>query len=316
MKSFNAFIFSFAILLAISCSNNSGKLPYDETTTRGDIKVAADDSYHLLMDAQKDAFMGIYNYAKVEVIYGAETDVVQLLLNDSIRFAVISRELTEQENNVLKSQNIFPKTHKIAYDALAFITSKSMSDSLITFKKIKDLFTSNDTMPKWSMLSNQKEIKDMNIKIVFDDPKSGNARFLKETFKLEKLPSFCYALNSNQEVINYVNKNENAIGIIGVNWISDPADSVSNSFLKSVRVLSISAQDDEEGVNGYYKPFQGFIATKQYPFSRPVFMVIREPFTGLGTGFGSFISGDKGQRIVRLSGLLPANMPVRLVETR
>ena len=311
------FALSSFIFVLMACNQNDGKLKYDEATTRGDIKVAADDSYRLLMQTQSETFMGIYNYAKIEVIYGAEGDIMPMLLNDSVRFVVISRELNEQESKALASQKIFPKTYKIAYDALAFIVNKENADTNFTYNQLSQLFTSKDTAVKWSAISeDNKELKDKSVQVVFDHPKSGNARSVKETFKIDQLPVFCYAVNSNQQVIDYVEKNKNAIGVIGVNWISDSADSVSQSFLSSIKVVSVSSQDDADGKNGFYKPYQAYLATKEYPFSRPVNLILREPFSGLGTGFSSFISGDKGQRIVRLSGLLPANVPIRLVETR
>lgn len=311
------FLVLFCFFIVMACNQNSSNLPYDEATTRGNIKVAADDSYRLLMQTQSETFMSIYNYAEIEVIYGAEGDIMPLLLDDSVRFAVISRELDEQEKKALEAQKIFPKTYKIAYDALAFIVNKENPDSNFTYKQLSYLFTSKDTAVKWSAISdNNLELKDKSVQVVFDHPKSGNARSVKEFFKIEQLPSYCYAVNNNQQVIDYVQKNKNAIGVIGVNWISDSADSVSNSFLNSIKVVSVSSENDADGKNGFFKPYQAYLATKEYPFSRPVNLILREPFSGLGTGFGSFISGDKGQRIIRLSGLLPANVPIRLVETR
>ena len=56
-------------------------------------------------------------------------------------------------------------------------------------------------------------------------------------------------------------------------------------------------------------------ALSQYPLIREVYMINREGRAGLGTGFVSFVAGDAGQRIVRIAGLLPATMPVRLIKT-
>ena len=36
--------------------------------------------------------------------------------------------------------------------------------------------------------------------------------------------------------------------------------------------------------------------------------------SGLGTGFASFAVGDQGQRLVRLMGMLPATMPIRILK--
>ena len=58
-----------------------------------------------------------------------------------------------------------------------------------------------------------------------------------------------------------------------------------------------------------------YIALKQYPLIREVYMINREGRAGLGTGFVSFVAGDQGQRIIRLMGMLPATMPVRIVKS-
>jgi phosphate transport system substrate-binding protein len=62
------------------------------------------------------------------------------------------------------------------------------------------------------------------------------------------------------------------------------------------------------------KPYQAYIALKQYPLWRTVQITLREPRVGLGTGFASFVASDKGQRIVLKSGLVPATAPVRIIE--
>jgi phosphate transport system substrate-binding protein len=64
----------------------------------------------------------------------------------------------------------------------------------------------------------------------------------------------------------------------------------------------------------YYKPYQAYIALKNYPLTRDVMIINREGRNGLGTGFASFVAGDKGQRMIRLMGLLPATMPVRIIQ--
>jgi phosphate transport system substrate-binding protein len=72
---------------------------------------------------------------------------------------------------------------------------------------------------------------------------------------------------------------------------------------------------DPEGTS-YYRPYPAYIANKSYPFIREVYMINRESFNGLGSGLISFVGGIKGQTIVLKAGLVPATMPVRLVEMK
>jgi phosphate transport system substrate-binding protein len=150
--------------------------------------------------------------------------------------------------------------------------------------------------------------------MVFDNDKSANIRYINEKFELKQgFPSTCFAVNSNEEVINYVEKNENAIGLISVNYISDRHDSLTINFLNRINVLAISSETDDGSSGIYFRPYQAYIANVSYPFRRDVYIISRETFNGLGSGFKQFVAGEVGQRIILKSGLVPSNMPIRLI---
>src|SRR5205823_11249636 len=98
--------------------------------------------------------------------------------------------------------------------------------------------------------------------------------------------------SSNAEVIDYVSNNKNAIGIISVNWISDRDDPTANKFLNKVKVVALSPPDSSKYSKEYFKPYQAYVALKQYPLIRDVFIINREGRNGLGTGFAAFVAGD------------------------
>jgi phosphate transport system substrate-binding protein len=64
----------------------------------------------------------------------------------------------------------------------------------------------------------------------------------------------------------------------------------------------------------YYRPQQGFIYDRSYPFVREIYLISRENFTGLGFWIYKQFATEQGQRIVLKSGLVPATMPIRLVQ--
>jgi phosphate transport system substrate-binding protein len=78
-------------------------------------------------------------------------------------------------------------------------------------------------------------------------------------------------------------------------------------------VVSITSEFNSDG-NDFYSPHPAYIANNSYPFIREVYMINRETFSGVGSGFTSFVAGDSGQRIILKMGMVPATMPVRLVE--
>lgn len=300
-----------ALLFLAGCNRKPSKFT-DETPTRGNVKVGVDESFKLLLDTEIFTFQSIYTDAKVTPIYKPELGILDDFMKDSVRFIVTTRNLTKNEDEYLRSKQIIPRTTKIAYDALALIVNAKNADSLIQYTKVRDIFLSKIT--NWKQISSKSQSN--GISVVFDNEKSGNVRYFVEKFNLpNKLPKNFYAVNKNEDVINYVENHENAIGIISVNWVSDKHDSISHSFLKRIKVVAITSEFDPEGPD-YYRPYQGFIADKSYPFIRDVYIINREIFSGLGSGLLAFIAGDKGQRIILKSKLVPATMPVRLIQIK
>ncbi|MBA3705652.1 MAG: phosphate ABC transporter substrate-binding protein, PhoT family, partial [Bacteroidetes bacterium] len=112
------------------------------------------------------------------------------------------------------------------------------------------------------------------------------------------------------EVIEYVATHKNALGLLSVNWISDMDDSLTTNILKKVKVLAIQKDTASEA----FKAYQAYIKTKDYPFTRNVYMINRQTRAGLGMGFVSFVAGDKGQLMILKAGLIPSIAPVRMVE--
>jgi phosphate transport system substrate-binding protein len=305
-----SFLLLFAPVLFPGCSGNKTN-KINETPTSGDIKISVDEAYQLLFDTEIYTFEALYKYSKITAIYKAEGDAIDAFMNDSVRLVVSNRKLTDAEEKLLVSKQIIPKTTKVAIDALAFIINKENPDSLLQFEQIRDIFTGK--IDKWSQINPKSSLSDLMV--VFDNTKSCNTRFIKEKFKLENdFPANCFAVKTNSDVIDYVEKNKDAIGIISVNWISDKDDSISHEFLNRIKVVSVSREGGDETT--FNKPYPGNIAEGSYPLTREVYMINRETFTGLGTGFVSFVAGDQGQRIILKSGLLPATMPIRLVQIK
>lgn len=128
------------------------------------------------------------------------------------------------------------------------------------------------------------------------------------------LPSNFYAVNNNAEVIEFVSRNPDALGIVSVNWISDKDDKKSTILKNKIKIVAVSQQFSTD--NSYCRPDQGFIYDKEYPFVREVYLISRETFKGLGSGFIQWATAEQGQRIVLKSGLVPATMPIRLVQIK
>jgi len=291
------FVFIFGIvLLGCSSGGGSGKAPTDNATS-GAIKISVDESLKPLVDAEIQAFEGLYPNASITPIYVPEAEAIRQLIIDSVRLAVLTRALNADERKQIEEQKYVNQTSRVAREGIALIVSKNNPDTLWDMSKVK------------SVLSG----KNPDQKIVFDHQNSSIARFVRDSLLGgAALPANTYAAGTSEAVVNYVSKDKKAVGLIGVSWISDRDDSVANRFLGSINVVALK----NEGQDDYYKPYQAYIAQKFYPLTRDIVINIREGRAGLGTGFTSFVAGEKGQRIILKAGLVPATMPIRLVQIR
>jgi phosphate transport system substrate-binding protein len=298
-----------AVVMAASCKSSGKRQLNQETTTRGNIKIAVDESYQLLADSELAVFESLYKYANITPINASEDSILKLFMADSVRLMITSRKLTANEEAYLKDKLIIPRTTQIAWDAVAFVVSKSNSDSLIRYSLIQDILKGN--VSKWKQVNSKSKLG--NIEVVFDNQGSGNIRYIMKKFGITSLPDYCYSSSSNPAVIDYVEKHPGALGIISVNWVSDPDDSITHAFMQRIKVVAVSSEFYSEG-NDFYTPHPGYIADKSYPFIREVYAISRESITGLGRGFIQFVAGDQGQRIVLKMGMLPATMPIRIIQ--
>jgi len=298
------------MLILVSCSGGN-KSATNETPTRGSIRIIADESFQPLIETEVFTFTHLYINAKIKTEFKPEYDVINDFMNDSVKVIATSKKLTDYQVQYLRDTQIIARTTTFAYDALALVTNKENKDTLLKYNAIKDLFLGN--LHSWKEINPKSKLGD--ISVIFDNSRSGNVRYFKELFEIkDSLPKNFFAVNNNAEVINYVSKNPDALGIVSVNWISDKDDSLSMSFINKINVIAVSQQFINDG--SYYRPYQGFIYDKSYPFVREIYLISRETFAGLGSGFINWACGEKGQRIVLKSGLVPATMPIRLVQIR
>lgn len=192
------------------------------------------------------------------------------------------------------------------------ITHLGNPDSLISVKDIRRILTGD--AKQWKDIYPASRLGD--ISLVFDNKNSSTVRFAVDSIcKGAPLSSQLKALKTNREVIDYVARTPDAIGIIGVNWLSDRNDSTGLSFSKEVRLMSVSAADKAMPDNSY-KPYQAYLYYGDYPLARSIYALLNDPRSALPWGFASFLASDRGQRIILKSGLVPATQPVRVVNVK
>lgn len=299
-------------MVCISCNSNSKKDRHSDTPTTGSIQISVDETFQPIIESEIPVFEGIYQQAKIKAVYEPEVDAFNNLIKDSVRLIIVSRELSLKEREFFASKQFLPKQVQIALDGIAIITHNTNPDTLLTMEQLKQILLGNITT--WKKINPKSKLGP--LKVVFDNKNSSTVRFVVDSIThTGHLGSNLAALEHNKDVLEYVKKTPNSIGLIGVSWISDPADSTALTFLKTVKVMSISREDIAEEKNSF-PPFQAYINDGRYPLTRSVWMINSDPHIGLAAGFLSFVSSVRGQRIILKTGVMPSTMPVRVVKLK
>lgn len=279
-------------MLAAGCGGGNTSGGELDTPTKGEIRISVDKTYQPLLESEIRVFQSQYPNAKIIADYKPEADCFKDLFNDSARLIIVTRDLKENELEYFKKEKIRPQSGKLATDAIALIVNHSNPDSILTMDQVREIMN-GQAKKKWN--------------IVFDDQNSSTARYVLDSInKGQPLPPNTMAAHSNVEVISHVEKDKDAIGVIGVNWISDTNDSTAIEFSNRVTTVKLRA----DGYTDFVKPYQYYIGTKSYPLTRGMFYILKEPRQGLGSGFATFLSGQSGQLVIGKFKLFPARLNI------
>lgn len=285
-------IVALAATLLISCNSDQPK-GMEDTATSGTIKISVDETYKPLIESEIKVFQSLYPKTNIVASYKPESECFKDLLNDSARMVIVTRDFNEQEKNYFKEIKIAPQSLLLAWDAVALITNRANGDSILTMDQVRKIMNGTAEGRKWQ--------------VVFDNQNSSTVRFIRDSINVGKpLPKDAMAAKTNEEVVDYVSKNKDAIGVIGVSWISDPNDSTTIAFTNRVNVVKVRADNGSD----FVKPYQAYIALGSYPLKRGFYFGLKEPYHGLGTGFATFLGSYEGQLVISKFRLFPARLNV------
>jgi phosphate transport system substrate-binding protein len=281
-------IFVFTILVFFSCKKSENSTE-DESYVKGKAEIYVDESLLPIVEDQEMVFESKYQKADIRLIPKSDSDIVNLILQRKIDIAVLSHELNKSQEDKLIAIDVIGKNTPFCSDAIALVVNQKSSKTAITVSEVFDILKG----------------KNSEVQFVFDNQNSSTLSYLMNKANVKSLSKNITALNNNLEVIKFVSENNNSIGFVGVNWLLNPSIELE-STIKNVKVLAVG-----ESIQKAVKPTQSYIETKEYPFTRKIYLLNYQGRTGLGMGFASFVKSEVGQRIILKSGLAPVKIPTR-----
>ena len=240
-----------------------------------------------------------------------------------MKAAVITRPLTDQEVSFLRSNKKVVHQQRIAVDALALIVNPANPVEILSRKDIAEILSGEVT--RWDQV---EPCKLGDIDVIFDHQGSSTVKYMRDSILNGKpFGPNVSAVKTNPDVFKAVAENKNAMGIIGVSWVAsdmsgkdktveelaqavEKSDTTTMDFNSDVKVLKVRGNDVVQA----YKPYQAYIFDGSYPLYRSVYMVTTSPGGTVTHRFYSFVTGFQGQKMIQMTGILPATVRPRMVQ--
>ena len=311
---------------AVSCKYKVGQDSSSVSATAGVTVMACDESFQRIMEQEINVFEYQYPNATILSRFLPEQQCIDSLLHtNNTKLAVTSRPLTDAEMRYLELRKRQPRSKMVAVDAIAIIANKDNPVNEISVSDLSKILSGEITEWKWVEPGN----KSGDIDIIFDYNGSSTVRYMTDSI-MDGHPfgKNVFAQNSNAKVVQTVSQRKGALGIIGVSWISSDLkgvrmsteelseasqknDTTNLGFSPDIKVLAVTAAGQLPGEGK--KPYQAYIFDGSYPLYRPIYLTVTGYKNATQSGFFTFVTGFAGQKLIQLTGALPAAMHPRIV---
>lgn len=295
------YIFFTAVLtLSLLSIQGCNTAPSASQEEKADMYI--DESFKPLFETSIPTFESQVRDGQIIPHYVSELEAIEAFREGKTKTICITREFTNQEEENFRKKNVEFTTDYIGNDALALIVNPSSQDSAFTVDELKAIFSGETTL--WPATKKK-------MTIVFDQSNSANFYYMYQLIGEKKLNPNITAVKSNEEVIEIVRKDPNAMGVIGANWINDERDTTLLKFKDGIKVCDIAANKYAE----YFRPYASYIYGNIYPLTRKFYIINKASRVSINSQFVRFMTNpQKGQLIIYKSNLIPAKMMAREIQ--
>jgi phosphate transport system substrate-binding protein len=270
MKKILTIIF-FLALLIYNCSSKPGE--------HAVISIKGSDSMLQLTENLAAEYMKHNPGISIYVYGGGTAEGIKSLIKGEIDICTASRNLKPAETKSLAeyygSIGLF---HLIAKDALSVYTNKNNTVRDLTFEQLRNIFDCKIT--NWKELGG----KDQKITTVTRNPSSGTYLYFQEhVLEGNKYCNDAVTKSTTNDVISYIEKNENAIGYGGMGFPGN----INHIKINGIEPSEENAQNDT------------------YPITRYLHFFSTQLPKGAVRNFVNWVISPEGQTIVKQSGFIP-----------
>jgi phosphate transport system substrate-binding protein len=239
-----------------------------------------DESFEPVISEQIKVYESSYPGTKIIAAYKSEADCFRDLEKESTRMIIVAKGLTREEKQLFADKLSYaPNFDILAYDAVSVIINKDAKDSVFTLQQLQDMLSGKDSSK--------------NI-VVDGNNATSTVRFLLDSvLRGKNFSTKVMAGNGSKAVVDYVSKNADAIGFVGSSWVTNDQDPEQLAYRDKIRFALLECKRNCDS-GSFAKPSQATITYAQYPLVRPLYYILKENSTGLGTGFTNYLNLERG----------------------
>ncbi len=243
------------------------------------IRIKGSDTMKNLVKALAQEYMKVNNDLFIDVSGGGTAEGIEALINDEIDICNASRAMKAEEiKRLFRFHNKLGISFLISKDAIVIYVNKNNPLQNLSMEEVKKIFEGKIT--RWDALGWDPE----DIKIATRNRFSGTRLFFEERFlDGNKINKESYQFGTTREIIEYVERNEYAIGYGAYGLKGN---------VKLVKINSII-------------PNLVNIKNDRYPVTRYLHFYTVDLPKGEVKSFINWVISEKGQAIIEKEGFVP-----------
>jgi phosphate transport system substrate-binding protein len=227
-----------------------------------------------------EAYMKDFPNVNISISGGGSGNGIKAIIDGTTDIANSSRFIKDSEVKQAVDNGAYPVPFSVAYDCIVPVVHPGNPVNDLTLDQLQDIYMGK--------VRNWKEIggEDRPVVVISRDTSSGTYEVWEEkVLRKERVFPGALLQASSGAVVQGVANNQNAIGYIGLGYLTD-----------SVKATSVNGVEGSEETT----------LSGEFPISRPLFIFTRGWPEGTTAHFINYLlNPQKGQKIVKEAGFVP-----------
>ena len=116
-------LLAFLCIATVGCTSAAPDPRTQDVPTRGDVLILADEDFRTILESERRAFENVYTDATVRITYLPEAELLQQMLNDSVRVVFTTCLPGAQQEAYFRTRRLSPDAVPVLTDGIAVMRS-------------------------------------------------------------------------------------------------------------------------------------------------------------------------------------------------